>query len=324
MPRLAIRAAALLCALLGLTTCLTACSIGDESDPDALVVGFVVDPSWAQIPVAEEAGYFDDHGVKVKVVNFSTGVEALQALTAGQVDVTTAADVPASAALATTDSLAVVADGSRWLGSRIIAPGGSGIETIEDLDGKRIGTPLGTSAAYFAQESLAASGVDAELVQVAPSAMVTAVTQGDVDAISIFEPYQTQVVEALGTDAVELVPEDDGGYVQHSLYLANEKTADAKSGAMTHFFEALADASADLDTQTEAATESVARSTHLPAELVATVLDGFEFGLQLDKGELSTSLEALGEWAQDNDKIDSSADLPDYAKRLDDGYLESK
>jgi NitT/TauT family transport system substrate-binding protein len=72
----------------------TSCAHSATSDAATLTVGFVVDPSWAQIPVADQAGLFGKHGVTVKVIDFPSGIEALQAVAAGQVDVTTAADVP--------------------------------------------------------------------------------------------------------------------------------------------------------------------------------------------------------------------------------------
>ncbi len=114
----------------------TACT-GTDTDPDTLTVGFVVDPSWAQIPVAADAGLFDDQGINVKVINFSSGVEALQAVAAGQVDITTAADVPTSAALVRNPALRVVGDGSRWEGSSIVARRDAGVNTIADLAGKK-------------------------------------------------------------------------------------------------------------------------------------------------------------------------------------------
>ncbi|MCW2690475.1 MAG: transporter substrate-binding protein [Mycobacterium sp.] len=100
---------------------ITACASSENTDASTLTVGFVLDPSWAQIPVAAGTGLFTKHGVNVKVVNFQSGVEALQAASAGQVDITTAADVPTSAVLSRAPSLRVVADGSRWHGSRIVA-----------------------------------------------------------------------------------------------------------------------------------------------------------------------------------------------------------
>ncbi len=134
----------------------------------SLTVGFVVDPSWAQIPVAAADGYFRSAGLTVKVIDFSTGVQALQALAAGQVDITTAADVPVSATLVSAKNIDIIADGSRWTGSVIVGSTKEGVTSSSSLAGKNVGTPLGTSAAYFASSFLKQAGVSANLVIVAP------------------------------------------------------------------------------------------------------------------------------------------------------------
>lgn len=301
-----------------LTASIAGCSGSESTKADELTVGFVVDPSWAQIPVAADTGLFADHGITVNVVNFQSGVEALQAVSAGQVDITTAADVPTSAALTRTPSLRVVADGSRWEGSRVIARRSAGIADIADLAGKSIGTPLGTSAAYYISSVLADNGLDAELVQVAPSAMVTAATQKNVDAVSIFQPYQAQTVQALGDDAVEL---DGGSYRQHSLFIATEPAVTAKGEAITAFFAALDQAGAALTEQDQAAVDAVATATQLDPTLLRTVLGEFDYTIQLQP-DLADKLSALGEWAKTQKSIEPSTELPDYSQFLDAQFLE--
>lgn len=311
------RLAVVLCAA-AVGTSLMACAPSDAAD--TLNVGFVVDPSWAQIPVAQAAGYFADEGVNVKVINFSTGVEALQALQGGQVDITTAADVPAAAALPKSPDLRVVADGSVWLGSKIVARKASGVSSGNDLGGKRIGTPIGTSAAYFAATMLDASGVtNAKLVQVAPSAMLTAMSQGDVDAVSIFQPYQEQVLDELADEVVALEAEGDV-YRQHSLYLAQAESAEAKAAEFTKFFAALAKAGADLDQAEPAAIDAVVAATKLKPDLVGRVLEEFEFSLQLQP-ELASTLTDLAGWAREQGSLDDKVKPVDYARMLDDSAL---
>ncbi|MDT5153196.1 MAG: hypothetical protein QOI01_4929 [Mycobacterium sp.] len=300
-----------------LAASITACAGSQTTDANALTVGFVVDPSWAQIPVAADTGLFTKHGVNVKVVNFQSGVEALQAASAGQVDITTAADVPTSAVLTRTPTLRVVADGSRWEGSRIVARRSAGIATIQDLAGKSIGTPLGTSAAYFISNALAQDNINANLVQVSPSAMVTAAARRNVDAVSIFQPYQAQVIQSLNTDAVELT---GGTYSQHSLYLATQQAVSAKGKAITAFLGALDEAGTALSQKNGAATDAVAKATQLDPELLRTVLAEFDFTLQLNP-DLAQKLTQLGEWAKTQGSVEPSTQLPNYAEFLDDQFL---
>lgn len=296
----------------------TSACAGPDNSTDTLTVGFVVDPSWAQVPVAEKAGYFSRHGVSVKVVNFPSGVEALQALAAHQVDVTTAADVPTAAALTRSPSLRIVADGSRWAGSRIVARRSTGIASIDDLRGRSIGTPLGTSAAYFAAQTLGQNRINATLVQVAPPAMVTAATQHNVDAVSIFQPYQAQVVAALGTDAIVL---GGGSYTQHSLYLASDTATARKAAALSSFFAALTDASADLTAKSPAAVTAVSAATQLDPTLLDTVLSEFDFTLRRPPADLAATLDTLARWEKTQGAIPPSTQLPDYPKLISTSFV---
>ncbi|OMC37937.1 ABC transporter substrate-binding protein [Mycobacterium sp. GA-1841] len=311
------RLAAATVAAATLTVSGTACTDSSTTDPDQLTVGFVVDPSWAQIPVAADTTLFGKHDVNVKVVNFQSGVEALQAAAAGQVDITTAADVPTAATLTRTPSLRVIADGSRWEGSRIVARRSAGINTVADLAGKSIGTPLGTSAAYFVSNALAQNTIKANLVQIAPSAIVTAATQHNVDAVSIFQPYQAQTIQALGDDAVTLT---GGTYNQHSLFVATESAVSTKGKAITAFLAALDDAGTALSRHDDAATDAVAKATQLDPGLLRTVLGEFDFTIQL-KPDLAEKLADLGAWAKTQKSIDPNTQLPDYAGFLDNQFL---
>ncbi|HEY8914183.1 ABC transporter substrate-binding protein [Lacisediminihabitans sp.] len=306
-------------------TSLSACSASNTTAANngasskTLTVGFVPDPSWAQVPVAEANGYFKSEGLNVKVIDFSTGVQALQALAAGQVDVTTSADVPVSAVLASSKNMDIIADGSRWKGSVIVGSAKAGIKTASDLAGKKVGTPLGTSAAYFGSSFLKESGANAQLINVAPSAIVTAMQQGNVPAVSIFQPFQQQVIAALGSDAVVLKPAA-GTYVQQSLYLASTSAVKNKASALKSFELALNKASKDLTSQKASAVSAVAKATQLSPDLVKTILPEFDYTIELPS-DLPTGLTSLGMWAKTAGNLPSSATIPNYSTFVNRDFL---
>ena len=285
----------------------------------SLTVGFVVDPSWAQIPVAAAKGYFKAAGLNVKVVDFSTGVQALQAVEAGQVDVTTAADVPVAAALVNSRSIDIIADGSRWKGSVVVASAKAGVKSVATLAGKSIGTALGTSAAYFASSFLKQSRIHAPLVNVDPSEMVTAMQQGNVAAVSIFQPYQQQVITALGKNAVVLSPAK-GTYIQQSLYLASRSAIGSKAAALRAFESAIERASVDLEHGNAAAIKAVAAATQLAAPLVKRILRQFDYTVELPNA-LRQELASLGAWAETVGNLPKTTKLPSYSAFIDRSFL---
>ncbi|MBS1881684.1 MAG: NrtA/SsuA/CpmA family ABC transporter substrate-binding protein [Actinobacteria bacterium] len=292
---------------------------GNGGGNASLTLGFVVDPSWAQVPVAEAEGYFAKHGVDVKVVDFSTGVEALNALKGGQVDITTAADFPVASAIASDPSMRIIDDGSRWNGQRIVANREDGITSFADLAGKKIGTPLGTTAHYYAAAGLQASGIEADVEQVNPPAIVAALTRGDIDATSIFEPFQIEAIKALGKNAV-ILEAPKLPYSQHSLYLANAETMESDKGAVSDFLAALREAEAPLEERDPAAVAAVAKATGLEPAITKQILSEFEYKSRLQPA-LAKTLDEYAEWAQENNFLPSSVQIPDYAESLDPSAL---
>lgn len=288
----------------------------DEGGP--LTLGFVVDPSWAQVAVADATGLFEEAGVEVEVVSFATGAQALEALNGGVLDLATAGETPTSSAIIENPELRVVADGSRWTRGRFVTSGGTGIATLEDLEGRRIGVPLGSSAHYFASTFLADAGVEAELVQVGPPDLATALERGDIDVVAIFQPYLAQVADRLGDDAVEI--EGIEPYEQHSLYLAAADTIAARGADITAALEALAGADGPLTEQDDAAVAAVAEATGLDPGLMGTVLGEFEYAVQLED-DLADELAARADWAIGEGSIAADTPVPAYADHLDDGLL---
>lgn len=153
----------------------------------------------------------------------------------------------------------------------------------------------------------------------APSAIVTAATQGNVDAVSIFQPYQAQVIAALGDDAVVL-EESGGSFVDHCLYLTTAATATDKAEDLSAFFAALDAAGADLAAGTEGSVAAVSAATQLDPALVSGVLAEYDFALEL-RPSLAEELAAKGAWAKKAGNIDASVTLPDYGQFLDAQFL---
>lgn len=289
---------------------LTGCS-GSSTDagPQALTVGWVVDPSWAQVPVAQDLGYLDAAGVAIKVVPFPTGAAALEALAGGAVDVSDGGDVPTSAAALKNPDLRIIADGARWTEGRFVARKSAGINSIADLAGRTIAVPLGSSAHYFASSFLAEEHVDARLIQTGPSEIVTAITNHDVDAVAVFQPVLAKVLDALGDDAVELQGKQK--YNQHSLYLTNADTLAAREPQLRRFLEAIRKADAPLTNQDPAALSAVAKATGLDQRLITDVVREFDFTTRLGP-ELADDLTDRARWAQGIGRIPADATIPDY------------
>jgi len=97
---------------------------------------------------------------------------------------------------------------------RIAARRSSGIRTLADLRGKRITTPLDTTAHWFLLEMLKSANLkedDVVLVAITPwGEQVEALAKGDVDAMAMWEPEPHLAKERLGDDVIFF--QDRSGY----------------------------------------------------------------------------------------------------------------
>ena len=91
---------------------------------------------------------------------------------------------------------------------RIVGRKSAGIRRISDLKGKRITTPRNTSAHYFLVKMLATarlSETDVTLVNITPvTEMSTALKDGRIDAVAMWEPEAERAIAAVGSDAIVL------------------------------------------------------------------------------------------------------------------------
>lgn len=289
----------------------TASDSASDRKLDSITVGWVVDPSWAQVPVADALGYFKDQGLKVKVVPFPTGAQALESLTGGAIDVATAGDVPTSAAIIKNPAIRVIGDGAIWSEGRFVARRSAGINSIADLAGRKVAVPLGSSAHYFAGKFLDEAGVKANLVQTGPAEMVTAISRRDVDAVAVFQPPMARVIAELGGDAVQLQGKEK--YLQHSLYLTRSDVIDAKPKELTALMKALGLADRPLANGEEKAIGALAQATTLDLALTSALIPEFSFETRLGP-ELSSDLRSRATWAKSIDRIPASQEVPDYSQ----------
>ena len=170
-------------------------------------LGWSVAYSAPQIPMASDMNLWKRAGVDMKIATFGSGREAFEALLGGQLDFVLAAELPAVTGAMKSQSFTIVADLSRFRGNLIIAnfPAAS----ASDLAGKKVGTTLGTSSEFLLFSALQRAGVQAEIVNAAPSDLLPALLRGDISAATLFPNSYPAAKKALGDRYHELrVPEE--------------------------------------------------------------------------------------------------------------------
>jgi NitT/TauT family transport system substrate-binding protein len=221
-----------------------------------VVLGWAANLQTAPIVVAIEKGYFKDAGLEVKSVRFVTGREALEALLGGQLDLGFMAEFPPVIGALRKQPFRIVTTLSNYSGNRIISTAKSGFHDIKDLEGKKIGTTLGSNNDYFTQLVLQKYGVKATVVNVAAADIVPALVRGDIDAGVPFPDFYQKARTALGSDYRDLVSKD---YIAWFVVAASMDLLNKRPGDLNKFLSALVKADEFIKSNPAEAQELLAK-----------------------------------------------------------------
>ena len=161
---------------------------------------------------------------------------------------------------------------------RIVARRSAGITRLADLRGKRVGTQLESSAAYFLESMLRTASLAAEDVVSVPfmahtdspiSQLPEALKSGRIDAVALWEPQVQRAKLALGNDAVEFV--DPAIYTEKFNLCTKQANLDDPPvrARIVAFVRALIAAAQRLEREPQVGWPLVARAAKLDIETVS-------------------------------------------------------
>lgn len=256
--------------------------------------------SFLSVPVyiAKEKGYFAKEGLDIEVKEYGSGKAATQALFAGEVDISTVADMPVVFNGFKRDDFCIFAKFTHsYSFVRIIARRDSGIRRGADLKGKKVGASIGTSGHYYLGAFLIHNRLsisEVKMIDIKTPDLADALKNNEVDAISVWQPYSQKAMKLLGGNAIEL----PGG----DIYRATFNFAAMKSFAREHpkalkkFLMAIDRADTFIKGNREEAQGIIAKAFNLDKETVSAAWDDFTFELSLDQA-LLVSWDEIARWA---------------------------
>jgi NitT/TauT family transport system substrate-binding protein len=195
---------------------LVCCGLGSSAQANesvSFLLNWVAGGDHAPYYYAQKMGWYKDAGIDLTLLQGKGSMVAAQAAGAGAdtfglADMTTVLVAIGKGAdeVAIMDVYANYAGGFYWLKS-------SGIKSIKDLAGKKVGNPPGDAARSLWPALAKANGVDPDSitwVNIAPGAKVAALKAGSVDAITNFYNEHHTVKAQLGSDLGYLAWKDAG------------------------------------------------------------------------------------------------------------------
>ena len=166
------------------------------------------------IYIAIKEKYFEKLGLDVNLVRFTSGPAQFAALAGGQIDLAWGGMGAFSLAKANGQDLHFISIFMDYNPLQaMVVLGNSKIQSPKDLAGKKIALVIGSDAHYGTVRTLAKHGVDPKSVSIlgmAPPQQIAALENGDVDAMYVWEPFVTPLVEK-GARVISRMPELDPG-----------------------------------------------------------------------------------------------------------------
>lgn len=157
--------------------------------------------------IAWKRGLWNTDTVIFEGKNFVTGRESAEALISGNVDFASMASLPFLLASKNNPNLKVLAVFSTANSVGIIANKNNGINSVEDLRGKKIAMTAGTTGQFYIDTFMLDHGFseeDFETINLSPAAMLAALERGDVDAITTWEPHIQTAKNLLEGSSLEI------------------------------------------------------------------------------------------------------------------------
>jgi len=231
--------------------------------------------------------------VEVKPVEFVRYADARTALLSGSVDVSGIGPADLAIALSQGSDRIVGLSGVASSPKYLVVKKGVKLEDWADLKGKRIGIAPGSAvwfqgAATLTEKNIPYTSFTAVNIQGGGTAFVQALERGDVDAVAVWEPFESQLVAkntAFFARKIEYSQSKAVG-AELGLLAATREALKNKPEAMKCFMWAYKSAEEKMAKDPEGFAQAYAKYTGLPIEVTRESVKLIKLGGVLDLPQL--------------------------------------
>lgn len=242
---------------------------------------------YAPFIIAKETDAWKKNGLTVKdIVIGGGGIEAAEALVAGEADIAAMGDVPALIALSRNRNLKIL---TSFMTSdnmhRIIVSQASGIAKPSDLIGKKIAVHAGSSTHGGLLLYLRKNGIDQKdvlFIPIPPQYFPEAMQKGEVDAIAGSEPWPQNVLDKNQTARRLATLADLGNHYPH-IILTRDDFVKSHPEEGKVFLRVIAEMEILLRDRPEEAARLIARATGRTWEKELAAISEIQWNVGMDE-----------------------------------------
>ncbi len=268
--------------------------------------------------IAQQQNYFVQNGLNVTIMNYTSGMAAVNDVLNGKLDIAATAEFPLVVNALKGENISALAGIGKFQLQDLIARKDRGIETISDLVGKTIGVPLGTISQFYLGRFLELNGLslqDVTVVNVTPSGAKDAIINGTVDAVIIWQPYAYTIEDQLGSNAIVWSPQSN-----QALYIvevANNNWIKENPAIVSRFVKSLAQAETYYFNNPSETEDMIQQGLNYTDGYMSAVWPNQQISLSLDQS-LIISMDDEARWMINNKLTDATV-IPNF---LNNFYLD--
>ncbi len=278
-------------------------------------------PVSAPLLLARELGWFTKAGLNVELVDYSLGKLALQDMSQGKVDLACAAVTPLVHRCLEGEDFRILSTLASSTGMvALVARKEAGIHSLEDMFGKRVGIPKGTSGEFFFDTLRVLHRVPMRDLQVedrSVKGLVAGLKNGSLDMVSIWEPDITELGRAMPGRLTLFY--GNGLYTFSWNLVALPSTIQKRRAEIQKLLGVLNDVANFMEKEPQLARDQL-RKLGQRGEDIAQVLDQAYFRPGLSQ-DLLVQLEAEARWVIARDGRTNR--VPNFLRFVDISLLQS-
>jgi NitT/TauT family transport system substrate-binding protein len=276
------------------------CSSDELIEIENLTLATVPTELNALVYVAEDLGFFTDNGIEIIFKDYDSGASAAAAMLNGEADIALAAEFPVARQTLNKRDIINIGTVAKYENTYILWRVDSGIESIRDLQGKKIGVTLTTISEFYLGRTLELNGLkikDVILVDTKAADGEEALISGEVDAVVTWEPWVNQINQRLG-DEVTIKAAQSAQYAYWNLVATPEWTNN-HADLIKRLIKSLAQAEVYAAGHQAEAKATVKKWMNFDDVYLETIWPRYQFFLSLDQS-LVIAMEDEARWMMSN------------------------
>ena len=261
--------------------------------------------------IAYKKGFFISNGLEVTIKSYTSGAAAVNGMLNDEVDIATGSEYVIVQNVFKRQVVNTIGVISKTYSVRLVGRIDLGIRSISDLEGKRIGVPLGTLGQFYLSRFLELKGMidkPMTMVNIDVSQSVDVLVNGDVDAVQTWEPYASRIKEKLGDDA--MVWSSQNEQPQYKNVIVTDVWLSQYPDVMERVLKALAEAESFTTLHSDEAKTIIQEWLGYDDEYMALAWQTNEFPLFLNQA-LLLAMEDEARWMIIN-KLTTEEQIPDF------------